>query len=98
MNSLLIPPIAAFWVSNNDLREHRFLHQPLLSGWHTSYSQFKVKDIIRLDIQLVRNGLHEQRVMLAGERWRNRGVCSFTVFGLIFGFRAGRRSVELLVD
>jgi hypothetical protein len=61
-------------------------------------SQFKVKDVVWLDVQLVRNGLHEQRVVLAGEGGGYRVVCSFTVFDLVFGFRVGRRGVELLVD
>ena len=57
-------------------------------------------DVVRLDVKLVRNGLHKQGVVLASERGRCRGfrnlvallVRLFTAFGI------DCRGVELLVD
>lgn len=67
------------------------------TAWH---SQLKVKDVVRLDIQLVGDGLHEQRVVLARESGRYgtfRGFALFRVF-LLGNFRVDCRGIELLVD
>lgn len=64
-------------------------------------SQLEIKDIIHLHIQFLRNGLHQQGVVLAGECGRCqcfRCGAAFCRSFFCFSFRGGRGGVELLVD
>lgn len=72
------------------------------SRWDYSqkvYSQLEIEDIIHLDVQFLGDGLHQERVMLAGELGRCRCLRCGAAFGrnlFHFRFRGGRGRVELL--